>query len=86
MKNRIIEAALLVRQITDAEFEEADAMAADQLAYCSPLRPATSKEQNDLGRHNARVLKCLRELRAAILDAPEKAKQQSSECTGGGKP
>ena len=64
--NKIYDICILVAHITDAEVQEIRDIAQGQLNYCSPLRMATTAQQNALGRHNMEVLDALLKLKEVI--------------------
>lgn len=61
--NKVCKAVL---KLTDADFEQVKLMAEGQINYLSPLKPATSSSQHQLGEHNTRVLNALRSLQEII--------------------
>ena len=64
--NKIYDICIMVTQITDAEVKELRDIARSQREFISPLRPATTKKQNDLGAHNDAVLDALLNLKKVI--------------------
>ena len=64
--NKIFDICIAVTQITEAEVQEIREIAQGQLNYCSPLRMATTAQQNELGRHNNAVLDALLKLKEVI--------------------
>lgn len=64
--NKIYDICIRVTQITDEEVAELRGIARGQCEYMSPLRPATTKKQNDLGAHNNAVLDALLKLKEVI--------------------
>lgn len=64
--NKIFGICIAVAQITDAEVQEIRDIAQGQLNYHSPLRMATTAQQNALGRHNMDVLDALLKLKEVI--------------------
>lgn len=61
--NRICKAVL---KLAEEDFEAIEHMADHQMAYLHPLKLATQGKINDLGVHNRRVSKALRNLHANI--------------------
>jgi hypothetical protein len=62
-----------VAKLTDAEFAEVEAMAAEQRGYVHPLKMGTAARLHAAGNHNERVVAKLRELRDTILaGAPDR--------------
>lgn len=55
-----------VLRVEDAEIEQLQEMAQNQLDYLSPLKMATSAHQHALGKHNLAVIEKFKELRAVI--------------------
>jgi hypothetical protein len=72
MKN-ILNVCLKVREITDEELAEAEAMAREQIDYFSPLKMATTAKQVALGKHNMACIAALRILRNVIRDGEKVA-------------
>lgn len=64
--NKIYDICIQVTKITDEEVAECREIARGQREYFSPLRPATTKKQNDLGEHNDAVLDALLNLKKVI--------------------
>lgn len=64
--NKIYNICIAVAQITEAEVQEIREIAQGQLDYFSPLRMATTAQQNALGRHNMDVLDALLKLKEVI--------------------
>lgn len=67
-----------IKELPDEELNEAHELAADQMAYISPLRPMHQGEQNALGRYNAEVVAAVGALRALIRRGPESPAQINS--------
>ena len=65
-KNRINKICREVLSITEEEFKEMYDVANGQLEYSSPMKPATSGWQHQLGEHNIAVLDALRDLKHTI--------------------
>lgn len=64
--NKIYDICIQVAQITGAEVEELREIARGQREYTHPLKMATTKKQNDLGKHNDAVLDALMNLKTVI--------------------
>lgn len=64
--NKIYDICIQVAQITGAEVEELREIARGQREYNHPLMMATTKKQNDLGKHNDAVLDALLNLKTVI--------------------
>ncbi|WP_303997108.1 hypothetical protein [Desulfovibrio piger] len=64
--NKIADLCLLVHELTDEDFREADEIIHGQLEYCHPLKMATAGWQHQLGEHNRAVVAKLRELKEII--------------------
>lgn len=65
-ENKIYGILIQVTQITGAEVEELREIARGQREYNHPLMMATTKKQNDLGKHNDAVLDALLNLKTVI--------------------
>lgn len=61
--NKICKAVL---KLTEEDFKAVEEMANNQQAYFSPLKMATMHRLHDLGDHNHRVCKGLRDLQVTI--------------------
>jgi hypothetical protein len=55
-----------IMHLTEEDFEAIEYLADQQMAYMHPLKMATQAKLNDLGVHNRRVAKGLRNMKAAI--------------------
>ena len=64
--NKIYGILIQVTKITGAEVEELREIARGQREYTHPLKMATTKKQNDLGKHNDAVLDALLNLKTVI--------------------
>lgn len=67
----IFKISKLVLSITDEEFEELETMAQEQCDYINPLKCATTARQHALGKHNKKMVSCLRDLKNVLLSAKE---------------
>ncbi|MCM1222433.1 MAG: hypothetical protein NC548_48990 [Lachnospiraceae bacterium] len=65
-RRTIYEICADVLKITQKEIDEVRAIYEGQLMYESPLKPATTGWQHDLGEHNKNVLEALLHLKAVI--------------------
>lgn len=65
-ENKIFGICIQVAKITAEEIAECREIARGQREYMSPLRPATTRKQNDLGEHNDAVLDALLKLKEVI--------------------
>lgn len=65
-ENKIFGICIQALKITDEEVAECREIARGQREYMNPLRLATTKKQNDLGKHNDAVLDALLNLKKVI--------------------
>ena len=61
--NRICKSIL---KLTESDFAEAIKMADGQAEYISPLKPAFTAQQNEMGKRNANIISSLYSLRTLI--------------------
>ena len=66
MQNRINKICKNIIAITDEEIKEMEGICEQQINYMSPLKMATTRKQNELGRYNQKVLDKLIDLRKLI--------------------
>lgn len=66
--NKVCKAVLKLR---DRDITEVEKMYKEQEGYCHPLKNATAKKHNDIGRHNKKVVYALKALRDAISEKDE---------------
>lgn len=66
MKNKIFKICKDITKITEEEIAECRGIYKEQLAYNHPLKMATVKKQNDLGRYNRKVIHKVIELKTIL--------------------
>lgn len=59
-------ALMAINKMTDAEIEECESVAREQVSYIHPLKYATAAKYNKLGEHNIAVLAKVKELRTIM--------------------
>jgi len=64
-----------IRTIPESDFAEAEEMAAEQAAYLSPLKMATTGRQHALAEYNRIVITKVKELKLLIDSAASLAKR-----------
>lgn len=57
-----------VLKITDEDFNEAQKMAEEQINYLHPLKIATQRKYNKMGRNNLKAIILLKDLKRTIED------------------
>lgn len=63
---KIEEIAMLVMELTEDDFKEAESIITDQKNYINPLKMGTVNWQHALGEHNERIVAKIKELKAEI--------------------
>ncbi|MHC1722758.1 MAG: hypothetical protein AB9836_06085 [Aminipila sp.] len=71
MKNKIFKICKDIIKITEEEIAECRGIYKEQLTYNHPLKMATVKKQNDLGRYNRKVIHKVIELKTILENGPE---------------
>lgn len=70
--NIIYNISQLVLSLTDEDFKELQDMVDGQKNYVHPLKFATMKEQHELGKHNQKMINCLKELKQILIEGKPK--------------